>query len=166
MLTQKLKKCCAWFVNLASCLKNAFCLSAACIIEGIKGTNVIVIKDREGLLKKLGLADSKTLYFDQHNQSFEINPIKTGANFTSRDIVNEAGKLVISTENDDEKTEMFDIVCNVNLSYENNEIKLQKTTRRLTLHRNDKGRLVNVLMGAPKIINDKVRMSINMSSNQ
>jgi hypothetical protein len=166
MLTQKLKNCWLWLRNLGCCFKNIFCLSAACMIEAIKGKNIVLLKDKDELLKKLGFTDSKTLYFDQNTNSFEINPIKTGASFTSRDIVNEAGKLVISTSNDDEKTEMYDLVCNVNLSYENSEIKLQKTIRRLTVHRNDKGRLVNVLVGGPKLISDKIRVSINMTSNQ
>jgi len=166
MLTQKIKNCWFWFCNLGCCLSNMFCLTSCCMIEAIKGKNIVLIKDKEEFLKKLGFLDSKTLYFDQTNKTFEMNPIKVGANLTSRDIVNESGKLVISTLNDDEKTEMYDLVCNVNLSYENNEIKLQKTVRRLSVYRNDKGRLVNVLVGAPKIITDKVKMSINMSSNQ
>lgn len=126
------------------------------MIESIKGKKVVFLNSKDELLEKLGIASSKSLYLNENTDTIEINPIKIGANFTSRDIVNEGGKFVISTENDDEKTEMYDIVTNFTISFENDDIKTTKIIRRLTIHRNSKGRLVNLLMGTPKFISDTI----------
>lgn len=126
------------------------------MIESIKGKKVIFLNNKDELLQKLGITSSQSLHINKSTDTIEINPIKVGASFTSRDIVNEAGKFVISTENDDEKTEMYDVVTNFNISFENDDIKITKIIRRLTIHRNNKGRLVNVLMGSAKFISDTV----------
>lgn len=160
MLTQKLKNIGSWFGNLFSCFFGMFRLTSCCVIEAIKGNKVIFLNDKSELLQKIGITSSKTLHINSSTNTVEINPIKVGANFTSRDIVNEGGKFVISTENDDEKTELYDIVTNFNITYENDSIKTTKIIRRLTLHRNTKGRLVNVLMGAPKFIADTISKNL------
>jgi hypothetical protein len=81
---------------------------------------------------------SEVLSFDTDNLS---------ATLCSDDIVNKNNKFEISNNYDDDKTEISDIVCAFNISKEDGNTTITKMTRRLTIYRNAKGRLVNVILG-------------------
>ena len=104
--------------------------------------------------KRCGILGSNTLKYQ--DKVLEVDLAKIGFLFSSCDITNTTGKLTISQEFEDEKTEMFDVICMVSLTKEDGMLKLTKTVRRFTFYRNSKGRLVNITMGPPKFVSEEV----------
>ena len=154
MLRQTFKK----FKNIFS---NIFLL----LCESWRGKKIVLVKDQDELRDLIGLIGSKSLTINDKTQKYEVDAVKLGALFTSSDIANDNGKFVISTENDDEKTEFYDIVCNINVTIENNMLKLTKLFRRVTIYRNSKGRLVNVVISYAKTAFENVPLSLNTTTN-
>jgi len=132
--------------------------------ESWSGKKLIFISDKKDLIKLIGLEKSSTIFYDSEKDTFNIDTVRLGALFTSHDIINSAGKFVISSENDDEKTEFYDIVCNTSFTIENNIMKISKTFRRLTFYRNSKGRLVNIIVGHPRPFFENIPLNI-LSNN-
>lgn len=115
------------------------------------------IKSFFSLKKRLGLTDSKTLKMD--NECLEVDVAKLSFLLSSADITNTTGKLTVSSDFDDEKTEMFDVICAISIIKDEEVLKLCKTIRRVTFYRNSKGRLVNVTMGPPKVSLEEINHS-------
>lgn len=117
----------------------------------------INLKSFFSLKNYLGLSNSATLKYEKN--ILEIDLAKLGFLLSSCDITNTTGKFTISQDFDDEKTEMFDVVCMVSVTRETGTVKITKTTRRLTFYRNAKGRLVNLTLGPPKVSTDEISYS-------
>jgi hypothetical protein len=77
--------------------------------------------------------------------SFDIDNLSSI--LCSDDIVNKNNKFEISSNYDDDKTEITDIVIAFDLTKEKDVISITKMTRRLTIYKNTNGRLVGVLLG-------------------
>jgi hypothetical protein len=112
------------------------------------------------LSESLGLQGSKTLCYSE-NGKLEVKKDTVGFILSSCDLFNTENGLEISQEIDENKTEMYDVVCTMNLNFEKGVLVLTKSIRRLTFYRNSKGRLVNMTFGPPKVIIEKVTSENN-----
>lgn len=96
------------------------------------------------------------LKYDEENLVLDLDLCKLTAQFVSDDISNENGKLHVNKSYNDEKTEFYEFLTNIEFKEENEQKVLIKTVRRVSLFRNDSGRLINVLVGQPQQIKKKV----------
>jgi len=121
---------------------------------------VFIAPNSKELSENLGLQGSKTLFYSEDGK-LEIKKDTVGFILSGCDLFNTENGLEISREIDEDKTEMYDVVCTMNLNFEKGVLVLTKNIRRLTFYRNSKGRLVNMTFGPPKVMIEKVTSESN-----
>lgn len=97
--------------------------------------------------KKIRFDVKLPLKIDELNEVLSFDTDNLSALLCSDDIINKNNKFEISSNHDDEKTEIADLVVAFDITKEKEVLSITKMTRRLTLYRNTSGRLVNVVLG-------------------
>lgn len=91
------------------------------------------------------------LNYDLENNIITANILQIAGNLASDDIkVNSEGRLEVSDYYNDEKTQFFEFINDISILNEvGKEPVLIKTIQRITIYRNDNGRLINIDIGQP-----------------
>jgi hypothetical protein len=91
------------------------------------------------------------LNYDLENNRITANLLQIAGNLASDDInVNSEGRLEVSDYYNDEKTQFFEFINDISILNEvGKEPVLIKTIQRITIYRNNNGRLINIDIGQP-----------------
>ena len=106
------------------------------------------IKSLFGFKKEKKVSYRSPLQFNEETHEMSISLEKLSHVFAGEDLrVGSGGGYEISKEYEDEKTEIYDFLCNLAIRQEEEKMVLVKIIRRVTVYRNKNGRLVNVNIG-------------------